>query len=599
MNMFARYCLSSLLLAAMLARAACGQWGATDGGRVGCLDGNCGSSAPAMGATAAPPMAYPQSQPRGATQTRASYPQQLPQTICRIRIDERNSLIGYGSGVLIDPEHILTCEHLFDGAIASIQARFAYGPDELVRCELVAIDKLQDLALLKVPKQDRPFCRIAPRAPQKGDEVVLCGWGGEGKYRELFTRCLGYEQMGEVALMKVAGNPRQGDSGGPVLFNGCVCSINSFGSPASGGLAAESNCPTLSGIQCFLAQAMAPEQDHACDGPIGAVLDQPGATLALPDGTTVPVGDPIKHDELVQRIIEDVRRELGSQATEPADAYSGDMTPPTREPAPEPLSPSPELLQTQAELARIQAEIDRLRTERSFDNPEQPFGIAEPKIDDDFWRSLAQSPILPPPASTSSDATRDPIGAGAAPSILEPDIEPASSGEPLLPTESPPARAAQEEPESSLLGDALDKGGDIAIEQGSKWLPFLLGMTGPSGILAGIGIRILLKRAKQRREASRRVTEVSGSDDFLDERAKGAESEWGERDVTEAVQLIQLGEYSGRSSILDALAGQLIEPVLRATESEGGDSAKAIVKQIRTRLMTELNRVAPLAAGQS
>lgn len=129
---------------------------------------------------------------------------------CRVRVGDGST----GSGSLVTAEHVLTCAHLFDRCEAPIEITFADGR----RCagRLALIDRAHDLAAIQIAP-----CDIAPLplAPQITSQLVVGGFGADGRFAAARGRIIGWAQPAGArfacAVLDVPARP--GDSGGAVI----------------------------------------------------------------------------------------------------------------------------------------------------------------------------------------------------------------------------------------------------------------------------------------------------------------------------------------------------------------------------------------------
>jgi Trypsin-like peptidase domain len=127
-----------------------------------------------------------------------------------------------GSGTLVDVDAerglILTCAHLFRDAVGALAVTF---PDrQSYEARLVKVDASVDLAALVIRAPRVAPIAIADRWPKRGDSLVSCGYGSDGRLRCNRGQALGYVTLlgSEGAeTLELTGSARSGDSGGPVL----------------------------------------------------------------------------------------------------------------------------------------------------------------------------------------------------------------------------------------------------------------------------------------------------------------------------------------------------------------------------------------------
>lgn len=131
----------------------------------------------------------------------------------------------WGSGTIIGRDAnqrvvVLTCGHGWKSGNADIW----FGPGDhrpgVVRA--VRTDRDVDLGVLTFThKGDIASCTLAEKAPSKGEALTAGGWGA-GKLNLACVDCEGY--IGRATIV-TSGTFRQGDSGGPVIWNNHLVGI--------------------------------------------------------------------------------------------------------------------------------------------------------------------------------------------------------------------------------------------------------------------------------------------------------------------------------------------------------------------------------------
>ncbi len=132
----------------------------------------------------------------------------------------------WGSGTYIvsdDPAKttILTCAHLFNQRLSSIEVRF---PDGLRAMAIIsAIDTKWDLATLQIASAgDVTPVVVAEEYSRAGDPIWFAGHGS-GSYFSQKGRAVGYVLVGKLSrlstreTLQLTGHARGGDSGGPII----------------------------------------------------------------------------------------------------------------------------------------------------------------------------------------------------------------------------------------------------------------------------------------------------------------------------------------------------------------------------------------------
>jgi hypothetical protein len=128
--------------------------------------------------------------------------------------------LGTGTLVDVDGEQglVLTCAHLFREGTGSVAVTFPDGSSYAAR--LARIDAAADLAALAIRAPNVRPVELADDCPQRGDPLVSCGYGSDGRLWCNRGQALGYVTMlgshGRETL-ELTGAARFGDSGGPVL----------------------------------------------------------------------------------------------------------------------------------------------------------------------------------------------------------------------------------------------------------------------------------------------------------------------------------------------------------------------------------------------
>lgn len=143
------------------------------------------------------------------------------QAIVRIT-HERGRTRALGSGTLIEAEGeegiILTCGHLFREGAGSVVVSFVDGRS--FGAAIIKIDPVADLAALRIRNPQVPPIALAPEVPRRGEALISCGYGGDGRLSCNRGQLLGYARLSGAPaddVLELSGSARQGDSGGPVL----------------------------------------------------------------------------------------------------------------------------------------------------------------------------------------------------------------------------------------------------------------------------------------------------------------------------------------------------------------------------------------------
>jgi serine protease Do len=144
---------------------------------------------------------------------------------------------GIGSGVIISPDgYIVTNNHVVDGAM---QMRVMLNDRRVLTAKLVGVDKLTDLAVIKVDAHDLPSIAWGDSAKLKPGQTVLAFGSPFGYFRNSVTRGIvsavnrenpykdDARKPGGYIQTDAAINP--GNSGGPLVnAHGELVGINTF-----------------------------------------------------------------------------------------------------------------------------------------------------------------------------------------------------------------------------------------------------------------------------------------------------------------------------------------------------------------------------------
>lgn len=120
-----------------------------------------------------------------------------------------------GSGTLIGPGLVVTCNHLFTESRSGVVVRFRDGRQ--VAAQVIAQDRANDLAALVIePVEIRPF---AVSSEDPSGALSACGYGPNGQFRGIRGRITGYAQAqgSSYPSTTIQGGVRSGDSGGGVF----------------------------------------------------------------------------------------------------------------------------------------------------------------------------------------------------------------------------------------------------------------------------------------------------------------------------------------------------------------------------------------------
>lgn len=160
-----------------------------------------------------------------------------------IRIGNPDNSSHNGTGSYIGNGYVLTCAHLFGPRYTKITTGFPN--DGLIQAKLVKIDRLNDMALLKINRKvfAQPI-EIYSGDVEPGIEGVSAGYGGTIKRawrKRTVTQYLAPGDSKSFTWLDSTGSARDGDSGGPLLSKdgkllGLICAgdSRSSGGPRAG-----------------------------------------------------------------------------------------------------------------------------------------------------------------------------------------------------------------------------------------------------------------------------------------------------------------------------------------------------------------------------
>lgn len=171
----------------------------------GCADGRC--------PTVVVPLA-----PRPAESNLAP-----PRAAAIVRVENASGVgRSLGSGTLVDVEAnrglVVTCAHLFREQVGTVTVTFASG--RAFTADVLKQDVAADLAALAIAAPDVQPVELATDYPKRGDPLVSCGYGGDGRLWCNRGQALGYVSLAGARgaeVLELSGAARSGDSGGPVF----------------------------------------------------------------------------------------------------------------------------------------------------------------------------------------------------------------------------------------------------------------------------------------------------------------------------------------------------------------------------------------------
>ncbi|MGD9723281.1 MAG: serine protease [Pirellulales bacterium] len=140
-----------------------------------------------------------------------------------VRVENaRGGLRAFGTGTLVDIDGrrgwILTCAHVFRDGAGTIHVGFPNGSRHAA--QLVRIDAAADLAALAIDAAPAAPIEVAAGFPQRGEPLISCGYGTDGRLWCNRGAALGYvtsDGSRRAETLELSGSARFGDSGGPVF----------------------------------------------------------------------------------------------------------------------------------------------------------------------------------------------------------------------------------------------------------------------------------------------------------------------------------------------------------------------------------------------
>jgi hypothetical protein len=317
-----------------------GFWGRSISAGNPCAGGSCpGGSCPAPGGNPAwqqpPPMRPPRlplppavpgsgaiTQAPGGAEARTPSP-----VIVKIE-SSRGDVTKHGSGSLVATHRryglVLTCAHILQ---AGYEPFVVFADGDRAKAAILATDALHDCALLVVSLAiDRRVFRLADAPPQSGP-VYWEGWGG-GVYAQTSGRVLAID--GD--FLKIAGRPRDGDSGAPIYTaGGAMAGLLTEASQVEG-QPWESAGPHVTWIRGFIAShwppaegAQQPNQEPNQDPPGGPAVSTPSPPAISPPAAAQP--DPAAAGLLIAQLraeIAELHKAVAAIPAGPAGAAGKD-----------------------------------------------------------------------------------------------------------------------------------------------------------------------------------------------------------------------------------------------------------------------------------
>lgn len=142
-----------------------------------------------------------------------------------VRLSNRiGQFTSHATGVLAavqgDEGLVLSVEHLFRDGSGELSVTFRSGQTRCAR--LLCADPTWDLSavLVPLPSEAPRIIQLANESPRPDESAISGGYGQQGVYRQVRGAVQGYAETGATGhwqTLVVAGDSRQGDSGGPVF----------------------------------------------------------------------------------------------------------------------------------------------------------------------------------------------------------------------------------------------------------------------------------------------------------------------------------------------------------------------------------------------
>jgi hypothetical protein len=142
--------------------------------------------------------------------------------ICRY--DKKGDLEGRGSGFFIDPEKILTCEHVIEGAYS---VEIGYGKSSCTKVTILKKDENSDLALLKVNcPSEAGFLTLEKEEENLNQHILVIGYPARSVKFFSEGSVIKDEMEDGIHEIQISAATYPGMSGSPVLnLNGRVIGV--------------------------------------------------------------------------------------------------------------------------------------------------------------------------------------------------------------------------------------------------------------------------------------------------------------------------------------------------------------------------------------
>lgn len=196
--------------------------------------------------------------------------------VVRIRVESCSDR-GSGTGMMVSPRHVVTVEHVVDGASRITLER---SRNHLGSAEVIGLDRDRDLALLRLKKpiSGHRF-RFAERAPRLGEEVAALGYPlglplsvSRGTVSGL-SRTIAIDNLKRRALVQTDAAVNHGNSGGPLLAvkTGEVVGLVDLGSTELNGIAFAVSGVVARALVSAWRAAPQPHPLERCPGRVSAI----------------------------------------------------------------------------------------------------------------------------------------------------------------------------------------------------------------------------------------------------------------------------------------------------------------------------------------
>ena len=130
--------------------------------------------------------------------------------------DVNSQILGLGSGFVIGKNYIVTNVHVIEGA-KSVYIKTNNSTYEFKSTGYVAIDKVNDLAILEVPALAGVSLSLSTKTPEVGEKIYVAGnpFGLAGTFSDGLIS--GIREFNKRKLIQISAPISPGSSGGPVV----------------------------------------------------------------------------------------------------------------------------------------------------------------------------------------------------------------------------------------------------------------------------------------------------------------------------------------------------------------------------------------------